>query len=175
MRGIWRETPLFESHFIRNAERKTAFSVSYLIKGIYAQFWLLTAEQKENRTFSVVHARSRALLDGDHVKVLRELSGERYLIETERYAGFKTTLSELLASDVTFVEIMGHQTIALGYLSKSENEPFAASEIIDKRKLFFHPEGFRYRVTLDTRIDNLKQTLRLIRENGSMFEMIYDF
>jgi hypothetical protein len=173
--GVWREAALFNRQFARNAERKIAFSVSYLIKGLYAQFWLLTAEQKENQTLSLVQVENRASLDGDRVKILKELSGNRFLIETERYSGFKTALSKLLEQDVRFLEIMGHQTIALGYLSKSETEPFAAAEIIDKRELFYQPEGFKYRVTLDVRVDSLRQSLRLIRESGSKFEMIYDF
>ncbi len=70
---------------------------------------------------------------------------------------------------------MGHQTIALSYLSKNEGEPFAAADILDKRALFYHPDGYKYRVTLDTRVDSLRQTLRLIKENGARFEMIYDF
>jgi hypothetical protein len=175
LKNIWRETATFDRRFARNVERKVAFSVSYLIKGLYAQFWLLTATQKENQTFGIVRAENRASLDGDHVKVLTELAGNRFLIETERYAGFKAALSKLLESDVTFLEIMGHQTIALSYLSKSETEPFAAADIVDKRTLFFHPDGYKYRVTLDARVDSLKQTLRLIGENGSHFEMIYDF
>jgi hypothetical protein len=174
-RDIWRDTITFNGQFARNAERKIAFSVSYLIKGLYAQFWLLTAEQKENQTFSIVHADNRASLDGDHVRILKKLSGNRFLIETERYAGFKSALSSLLERDVTFIEIMGHQTIALSYLSGNETEPFAATDIIDKRALFFHPDGYKYRVTLDTRVDSLKQTLRLIGKNGARFEMIYDF
>jgi hypothetical protein len=35
MRSIWTETGLFNKQFVRNAERKIAFSVSYLLKGTY--------------------------------------------------------------------------------------------------------------------------------------------
>jgi hypothetical protein len=59
MQDVWRETALFDHRFVRNAERKIALSVSYLIKGSYAQLWLLSAEQKENQTLSVVHASNR--------------------------------------------------------------------------------------------------------------------
>ena len=175
---IWRQTALFDSRFIRNAERKAAFSISYLLKGSYAQLWLLGAEQKENQTFSVVLADDRRSLDDDRIKVLRELSGHRYLIETERYAGFKAALVKLLARNVTFVEIMGHERIALGYLSGDTAEPFSNSAsvaMIDRQELFYHPEGYKFRVTVEARVDTLKDTLRLIRESGSKFEMIYDF
>ena len=175
MRDIWLKTATFDRRFARNAERKIAFSVSYLIKALYAQLWLLTAEQKDNQTFSIVHADHRASLDGNQIRILKELSGSRFLIETDRYAGFKTAMSSLLERDATFIEIMGHQTIALSYLSRNETEPFAAADIIDQRALFFHPDGYKYRVTLEARVDNLKQTLRLIGENGASFEMIYDF
>jgi hypothetical protein len=178
MQNVWRETALFDHRFVRNAERKLALSVSYLIKGSYAQLWLLGAEQKENQTFSVVHAGNRKSLDDSGAKILKELSGNRFLIETERYDGFKTTLLKLLDSDVTFIEIMGHETIALGYLSKNSGEPFSNSasvEAIDRRALFFHPDGYRYRVTLEARVDSLRETLRRIKESGSRFEMIYDF
>ena len=178
MRSIWTETGLFNKQFVRNAERKIAFSVSYLLKGTYAQLWLLSAEQKENQTFSIVHTNNRASLDDGRIRVLKELSGNRFLIETERYDGFKTAFLKLLEKNVTFIEIMGHETIALGYLSRDADEPFSSFksiEIIDRRELFFHPEGFKYRVTLEARVDSLKETLRLIRESGSRFEMIYDF
>jgi hypothetical protein len=178
MQDIWRETALFDHRFVRNAERKIALSVSYLIKGSYAQLWLLSAEQKENQTFSVVHADNRKSLDDAGVKILKELSGNRFLIESERYDGFKTTLLKLLDRNVTFVEIMGHETIALGYLSTSKAEPFSNSasvETIDRRALFFHPDGYRYRVTLESRVDSLRETLRRIKESGARFEMIYDF
>lgn len=176
--GIWHETTLLNRAFIRNAERKAAFSVSYLLKGSYAQLWLLSAEQKDNQTFSVVHAANRAHLDDDGIKVLKELSGNRFLIETERYAGFKAALVKLIERNVSFVEIMGHETIALAYLSKNTKEPISDSasvKMIDRRELFYHPEGYRYRVTLEARVDALKDTLRLLAENGSKFEMIYDF
>ena len=178
LRGVWLETALFNKQFVRNAERKTALSVSYLLKGSYAQLWLLTAEQKENQTFSVVHTDNRGSLDDAGIRILRELSGNRFLIETERYAGFKAALLKLLDKNVTFIEIMGHETIALGYLSRNAEEPFSNSasvETIDKRELFFHPEGYKYRVTLEARADGLQDVLRLIRESGSRFEMIYDF
>jgi hypothetical protein len=178
LRNVWRETALFDKQFVRNAERKFAFSVSYLIKGSYAQLWLLTAEQKENQTFSLVRADNRASLDDDRIRILEELGGNRFLIKTERYAGFKTALLKLIESDVTFVEIMGHQTISIGYLSKNTEEPFSNSEsveTIDKRELFYHPDGYKFRITLEARVDSLKDTLRLIRESGSRFEMIYDF
>ena len=178
MRGIWSDTALLDRQFVRNAERKLAFTVSYLLKGSYAQLWLLSAEQKDNQTFSVVHSDNRKSLDGNDIRILNELSGNRFLIETERYDGFKTTLLKLLENNVTFVEIMGHQTIALGYLSKSAVEPFSNSgaiETIDRRELFFHPDGYRYRVTVEARVDSLGETLRLIRDSGGRFEMIYDF
>ena len=102
MQDIWRETALFDHRFVRNAERKIALSVSHLIKGSYAQLWLLSAEQKENQTFSVVHADNRKSLDDAGVGILKELSGNRFLIETERYDGFKTTHLKLLDGNVTF-------------------------------------------------------------------------
>ena len=174
--GIWHETTLLNGAFVRNAERKIAFSVSYLLKGSYAQLWLLSAEQKDNRTFSVVHAANRASLDDDGIKVLMELSGNRFLIETERYAGFKAALVKLTERNVSFIEIMGHDTIALAYLSKSTEEPVSASiQVIDRRELFYHPEGYKYRITLEARVDALKDTLHRIGESGSKFEMIYDF
>ncbi|WP_148636044.1 hypothetical protein [Bradyrhizobium paxllaeri] len=174
--GIWRETALFNGAFVRNAERKIAFSVSYLLKGSYAQLWLLGAEQKDNQTFSVVQSANRALLNDDGIKVLKELSGNRFLIETERYAGFKAALVKLIERNVSFIEIMGHETIALAYLSKNAEEPISASaRVIDRRELFYHPEGYRHRITLEARVDALKDTLRLIADNGSKFEMIYDF
>jgi hypothetical protein len=177
LRGVW-ETALFNGQFVRNAERKIALSVSYLLKGSYARLWLLTAEQKENQTFSVVHAGSRESLDDAGIKILKELSGNRFLIETERYAGFKAALLKLLERNVTFVEIMGHQTITHGYLARNTEQLFSNSasvETLDRRELFYHPEGYRYRVTLEARVDSLNQTLRLIGESGSRFEMIYDF
>ncbi len=178
MQDIWRETALFDRRFVRNAERKIALSASYLIKGSYAQLWLLSAEQKENQTFSIVHADNRKSPDDTGVGILKELSGNRFLIETERYDGFKTTLLKLLERNVTFIEIMGHETIALGYLSKSTAEPFSNSasvETIDRCALFFHPDGYRYRVTLEARVDSLRETLRRIKESGARFEMIYNF
>jgi hypothetical protein len=178
MQGVWRETALFDHQFARNAERKIALSVSYLIKGSYAQLWLLSAEQKENQTFSVVHADDRKSLDDIGIRILKELSGNRFLIETERYDGFRATLLKLLDRNVTFIEIMGQEKIALGYLSKRIEGPFSNSasvEMIDRRELFFHPDGYRYRVTLAAPVGGLRETLRQIRESGSRFEMIYDF
>src|SRR5260370_28046756 len=103
MQNIWQENAVFDGRFVRNAKRKIALSVSYLIKGSYAQLWLLSAEQKENQTFSVVRADNRKSLDDTGVKILKELNGNRFLIETERYDGFKTTLFKLLDRNVTFI------------------------------------------------------------------------
>ncbi|MBT1515053.1 hypothetical protein KIP88_31665 [Bradyrhizobium sp. SRL28] len=79
---------------------------------------------------------------------------------------------------MTFIELMGHETIALGYLSKNIETPFSNSapvKAIDRHELFFHLDGYRYRVTVEARADNLRETLRQLRESGSRFEMIYDF
>ena len=113
--------------------------MSYLIKGSYAQLWLLSAEQKENQTFSVVHADNRKSLDDAGVKILKELSGNRFLIELKGMMASRRRSLKLLDRNVTFIEIMGHETIALGYLSTSIEEPFSNSasvETIDRRALF---------------------------------------
>ena len=176
--GIWTETSLFNKNFIRNFERKIAFSISYLIKGTYAKIWLLTAAQKENQTFSIVYAKDKLVLGNEGIKILKEISGDKYLIETERYAGFKEVLLKLISKDVKFVEIQGHDIIALSYLSNKELEPFSNSDgadILDKRKLFFEPNGYTHRVTLRAKTQNLKEVIDAINSNGNKFEMIYDF
>ena len=50
------------------------------------------------------------------VKIVKELSGNRFLIEAERYdRRSRRRFLKLLDGNVTFIEIMGHETIALGY------------------------------------------------------------
>ena len=178
LRGIWMETPLFNKSFIRNFERKIAFSISYLIKGTYAKIWLLTAAQKENQTFSIVYAKDKLALENEGVIILKELSDDKYLIQTERYSGFKEVLLKLITKDVRFVEIQGHDVIALSYLSNKKLEPFLDSDgvdILDKRKLFFEPNGYTHRVTLRANTQDLKEVIDAINSNENKFEMIYDF
>ena len=178
LKGIWKETPLFDKNFIRNLERKVAFSLSYIIKGTYAKIWLLTAVQKENQTLSIVYTTDKATLGDEKVKILKEIPENKYLIETERYAGFKDALLKLLAEDVRFLEIQGHDIIVLSYLSNKTEEPFSNSEgidILDKRKLFFEPSGYTHRVTLRTEVENLSEVIGAIESDGNKFEMIYDF
>lgn len=178
LKGMWTETSLFNKNFIRNFERKIAFSISYLIKGTYAKIWLLMAVQKENQTFNIVYAIDKLALENEGTKILKELSGDKYLIETERYAGFKEAFLKLIAKDVKFVEIQGHDVIALSYLSNKELEPFLNSDgvdILDKRKLFFEPNSYTHRVTLRAKTQNLKEVIDAINSNGNKFEMIYDF
>lgn len=178
VKGIWRETALFDKNFIRNFERKVAFSISYLIKGTYAKIWLLTAVQKENQTLSIVYVMDKVALEEGKVKILKEIAENSYLIETERYAGFKDALLGLLARDVRFLEVQGHNIIVLSYLSNKVEEPFSNSEgvdILDRRKLFFEPGGYTHRVTLRTGVKNLSEVIDAIESNGNKFEMIYDF
>lgn len=178
LKGIWTETPLFDKDFIRNLERKIAFSVSYAIKGTYAKAWLLTAAQKANETYSIVHALNRENLGGDKVEVLKDLGENLYLIKTERYAGFKNVMLELLERGVDFVEIMGHETIALSYLSNTQSEPFSDTtyvNVVDKRELYFNPKYYTHRVVLEARVRELRAVIDAITQNGSEFEMIYDF
>ena len=178
LKGMWTETSLFNKNFIRNFERKIAFSISYLIKGTYAKIWLLTAAQKENQTFSIVYAKDKLALENEGVIILKELSDDKYLIQTERYAGFKEVLLKLISKDVKFVEIQGHDIIALSYLSNKELEPFSNSDgadILDKKKLFFEPNGYTHRVTLRAKTKNLTEVIDAINLNGNKFEMIYDF
>lgn len=178
LKGIWKETPLFDKNFIRNLERKVAFSLSYLIKGTYAKIWLLIAVQKENQTLSIVYTTDKAALEDEKVKILKEIPENKYLIEAERYAGFKDALLKLLAENVRFLEIQGHDIIVLSYLSNKTEEPFSNSEgvdILDKRKLFFEPSGYTHRVTLRTEVKNLSEVIGAIESNGNKFEMIYDF
>jgi hypothetical protein len=178
LKKIWTDTSLFDRQFIRSFERKIAFSVSYMIKGTYAQLWLLTAAQKENETYSIVYSPDKQALDAAKIENLKDLGDGLYLIKTERYAGFKDAVLLLTERNVRFVEIMGHNVITLSYLSHAPDEPFASSSearIIDKRALFFNPDGYTHRVVLETRVDQLRPALHAIRQNGSAFEMIYDF
>ncbi len=178
LKGIWKDTSIFNKQFVRNFERKIAFSISYLIKGTYAKIWLLVAVQKEDQTLSIVYAENRLVLEDNGVKILKELSDNKYLIETERYAGFKEALIRLIAKDVRFIEIQGHNVIALSYLSNKKSEPFLDSkdvDILDKRKLFFEPNNYTHRVTLRVKTQTLKEVIDTINLNGNKFEMIYDF
>ncbi|MBP9757258.1 MAG: hypothetical protein KBD06_01525 [Candidatus Pacebacteria bacterium] len=176
--GIWRDTPLFDKHFIRNIERKVAFTFSYAIKGTYARAWLLTAAQKDNRTLSIVHTTDKGALDAPGVEILKDLDNDNYLILTERYAGFKNSMLALIGRDVRFVEVMDHDVITLSYLSRAETEPFPYSglvSLIDKRQLFFNAQGFLYRNVLQVPVADLPEALDAIKTSGSQFEMIYDF
>ncbi|GEM_PF-5841004 len=178
VKGIWIQTPLFDKHFVRNLERKLAFSLAYLIKGSYGKLWLLTAVQKENKTLSIVQTKNRPPIEQEKIALLKTVKEDTYLIETERYAGFKEALLQLLAEDVRFIEIQGHNSIALSYLSKNGATEFLKDtpvRILDVRPLFFHPENYTHRVTLAAKVPGLKAVLTTITTNGDRFEMIYDF
>lgn len=176
--GIWTNTPLFNASFIRNIERKSAFTFSYVIKGVYAKLWLLTAIQKENETLSIVFTPEKGVLVQENIKILKELGDGMYLIETERYAGFKDVFIRLTNNNVKFVEIMGHNVIALSYLSKQESDLYiaqAGAAIVDKRKMFFNADGYIYRITVKTPVAELSSIINSIDISGAKFEMIYDF
>lgn len=178
LKGIWTTTPLFDASFVRNLERKSAFTFSYFIKGVYAKLWLLTAIQKENQTLSIVSTSEKYALQQEDVKILKELGEDRYLIETERYAGFKKVFLRLVGNNVKFMEIMGHNVIALSYLSKQESDTWVTSQgsvVVDKRKMFFNNEDYVYRVTIKAPVTELNNIINLIDQNGGKFEMIYDF
>jgi flavin reductase (DIM6/NTAB) family NADH-FMN oxidoreductase RutF len=176
--GIWVKTPLFNKDFVRNIERKTSFSISYLLKGTYAKVWLLIAAQKENQTFSIVHTNNRGFLEDDRINIVKVLSDDLYVIETERYAGFKEALLTLTARGVKFIEIQGHDIITLSYLSHTTSESFSEDDditVLDNRELFFEPHDYTNRVMLEVPVKDLEGVIGAIQMNGGTFEMIYDF
>ncbi|MEX2515167.1 MAG: hypothetical protein WD335_03490 [Candidatus Paceibacterota bacterium] len=178
LKNIWKETPLFNKNFIRNLERKIAFSTSYLIKGTYAKAWLLLGTEKDNETFSFVYTTKRDSLENKDMEILKEIGDNKYIIKTERYGGFKDALLQLLEANVQFLEIQGHEVISLSYLSDNQIEPFENSreiKMLDKRELFYNPDGYYYRVTIEAPVQNLNSVIETIELNKDKFEMIYDF
>jgi hypothetical protein len=172
---------------VRSLERKISLTIGYGLKGIYAKLIGFLSQSKygvqENITLSLVKTDDIQDLENlqkeNILKVLKNYNDNIYLIQTERYKGFKDAFLKIVNSGkIEFLEIQGNKKIMITYLSSRESEPFVYTDdikLLDKEELFYNKDSYKYRIVLNVDISKLKKLLDILKKDNSKFEMIYDF
>jgi hypothetical protein len=179
VKGLWAENSVWGPHPIRKWERRIFLTIDYAAEAFYC--WFIekgthaTYGREPDDTYAWVENLDEKLLSQiPHLKVVKRLGPQAYIVDIPRYQGFTAVASMLAQHSVRFVEIAGNSHITLSVLAPEAwhyDEPVA-------QQLFSMPvltrPGLR-RVLLTCGVPSLDQSLNALHEDGTMVEHVYDY
>lgn len=179
MHGLWKETPLWGKHPLRKWERKVILSGEYGTKALYGFILksLLGASYstEESYTYAVVTNFDSNLLSMlPEIRLIKNFTGNLYLISLPRYEPVTRLIPILINKDVQFLKIAGNDTILVSGITKKdwglENEKLTAifeMQLLDNSEL--------KRVGVIVPVDYLHAGLTQLHVEGFILEHIYDY
>jgi hypothetical protein len=179
VKGLWAENSVWGSHPIRKWERRIFLTIDYAAEAFYC--WFIekgthaTYGREPDATYAWVENLDEALLPQiPHLKVMKRLGPQAYIVDIPRYQEFTAVTSMLAQHDVRFIEIGGNSQITLSVLAPQAwhyDEPVA-------QQLFSMPVLTRpglQRVLLTCGVPSLDQALNALHADGTTVEHVYDY
>lgn len=177
LRSLWHTTPFGAASPLRATERRIELTLEWGVKALYAKALRAAAglAPADLRIQSVIRG-----LDADDqaaipdIKTIRAVGDDQVLIETPRYAAFTTILTELAARHRDITEIAGNQAILVtALLPPGIDAAPAGPTLVFSGPVQFRP-GWR-RIGLDVAVPDLTALIRLLQDQGAVFEHAYDY
>jgi hypothetical protein len=174
--GLWKETSLFGTDFVRKWERKYALTTEYLVKGGYA--WLIkkatkAAYEEPLPVTAVVIDRVPAGFEKDFPNTQIVQSGDPALVLVPRYDQFMYYAAGLAAKDASFREIAGNGEKATILVSALVPQAWKADGIILEQPVLTRPQTKR--VVIGVPVGSLAQLLKRLAADGARLEHVYDY
>lgn len=179
VKGLWNGTHLWGTHPLRKWERKFLLTADYTIEAFYC--WLmekathLTYGHEPGETAAWIdHAGEAALRQLPHVKKMRQVGSQAFLVDIPRYQEFTNVASALAERDVHFVEIAGNSQIILSLLApQSWHYDHSNAQQLFSTPILTHPE--LKRVVIGCDVTSLDAALNTLHAGGVALEHLYDY
>ncbi len=179
VKGLWAENSVWGPHPIRKWERRIFLTIDYASEAFYC--WLIeqathaTYGREPEDTYAWVENLDETLLPQiPHLKVVKRVDPQAYIVDIPRYQEFTGVASTLAQHGVRFVEIAGNSQIAVSVLAP-QTWHYDGSVA---RKVFSIPILTRpgwQRVVLTCGVPSLDQSLSALHSDGVMVEHVYDY
>ena len=179
VKGLWAENSMWGPHPARKWERRVFLTFDYGLEAFYC--WIIekgthaTYGREPDDTYAWVENLDESPLPQlPHLKVVKRVGPQAYIVDIPRYQGFTAVASALAQHGVRFVEIAGNSQITISVLATQtwHNDGSAA------RQLFSMPVLTRpgwQRVVLVCGVTSLDQFLNALHSGGMAVEHVYDY
>lgn len=179
VKGLWAETPLFGTHWLRKCERKAFLTLDYTAEAFYC--WLIEKATHASygyepiETFAWIdHADESVFQAIPRVKKVKQVGPGTYVVDIPRYQEFTTVASALAERSVPFVEIAGNSQILVSVLADSRWRPSEPAA----KLLFTSPvltrEG-QQRDVIVCDVSDLSRVLNSLVADRATSEHVYDY
>jgi len=177
--GLWRETHVWGPHPLRKWERKLFLSLDYGVEAFYCELielaTRLTFGVAGTDTYaSIAHAADSAFTANPHVRRVRALGPDSFLVIIPRYQEFTPTALSLAQHGVRFTDVAGNATIVVSLLApRSFTWDPHEGTILFSMDLLTDPQ--RQRLVVQAPVASLHALLVAWRRRGLEVEHIYDY
>jgi hypothetical protein len=179
VKGLWAENSGWGPHPIRKWERKVFLTIDYAAEAFYC--WLIekgthaTYGREPDNTYAWVENLDETLLPQfPHLKVVKRVGPQAYIVDIPRYQEFTAVGSMLAQHGVRFVEIAGNSQISLSVLApQAWHYDGSAARRLFSMAVLTRP-GWQ-RVVLTCGVLSLDQSLRGLHSDGVIVEHVYDY
>jgi len=178
-KDLWNTTSLVGPNMVRKLERKNSLSTMYIVNGVYG-----TLIRKATKTIypsellmtmSIVQAPKEALLLSDsRIEIKEELESGVFLITTPRYEPFTVIAQSLADRHVQFLEIAGNTRIMATAVVPKRNPIVELQPSILFRVSIATQPDFE-RIVLSLPVQQLSDTIRILKAANQNIEHIYDY
>jgi len=170
--GLWKETSLLGTDFVRKWERKYALTTEYLIKGGYA--WLIKKATKAAYeeplpvTAVVIDRLPVGIEDLPALTVVTPT-----LVLVPRYDKFMYYAAGLAAKGVNFREIAGNGENAIILVSALVPAAWQSERMLFEQPVLTRPQTKR--AVLAVPVGSLAPLLKRLAADGARIEHVYDY
>jgi hypothetical protein len=179
VKGLWGKTPFWGAHVIRKWERRTFLTIDYTLEAFYCLLiqiatHLTYGEEPADTYAWIDNANETVLQQLPHVKIVKQVGLQAFIVDMPRYQEFSTLAAELADRDIHFVEIAGNSRITVSVLAPQAwryDRP-------DAQQLFSAPILTRpewKRAVLGCDVASLSAVIKTLRSEGVGVEHIYDY
>lgn len=176
---LWQQTPIWGLHPFRKFERKFFLTGDFACEAFYG--WVIehvvrTANGHETaETYAWVKNADRAVLENvPHVRIVRQLGPQSFIVAIPRYQEFTDIAFALARRGVQFLDIAGNSQILVSVIAP-QNWRYDRA---DARELFSNPILTRtglQRVALGCSVSALHDVLPRLNSGGATLEHVYDY
>ena len=179
VKGLWAENSVSGPHPIRKWERRIFLTVDYASEAFYC--WFIehathaTYGREPDDTYAWVEKLDETLLPQiPHLKVVKQLGPQAYIVDIPRYQEFTGVALMLAQHGVRFVEIAGNSQIIVSVVApQTWHYDSSVAWQVFSTPILTRPG--RQRVLLTCGVPSLEQWLGTFDSDGVMVEHVYDY
>jgi hypothetical protein len=179
LKGLWADSPAWNTDLVRSLERRYALTSEYLIKAMYAKMIEAATrsayEPALMTTKVVVDRKPDSLPNGANITLVHELPDGSAIMDLPRYYNFRVAATQLAQGGSKLKDIAGNNTVILVTVWAPEAIPVqtGSSRVLFEQRLITMPG--RKRVALIVPVPELSDFLLHAAQQGLPVEHVYDY